>query len=150
MQISDTNHTPLLTRSQYSALSVNNCPSRILKTFNARNGVPTRREYSILSPIVHRRKMAHSVPTRDPQAESRLHSLTMSKFAISISESCQESQSPKGTMGSPWDSHVPPRPPQSHCPSHPKVPRGPWECPDMDMVFAPLVCTHSPPQEYKT
>ena len=37
------------------------------------------------------------------------------------------SQSPKGSKGSPWDSHVPARPPQSHCPSHPKVQRGPWE-----------------------
>ena len=34
------------------------------------------------------------------------------------------SQSPKGTAGCPQDSHVPAQTSQSHCPSHPKVPRG--------------------------
>ena len=34
------------------------------------------------------------------------------------------SQSPKGTAGCPQDSHVPAQTSQSHCPSHPTVPRG--------------------------
>ena len=37
------------------------------------------------------------------------------------------SQSPKGTVGCPQDSHVPAETSQSHCPSHPKVPRGLWD-----------------------
>ena len=37
------------------------------------------------------------------------------------------SQSPKGTVGCPRDSRVPSETSQSHCPSHPKVPRGLWD-----------------------
>ena len=37
------------------------------------------------------------------------------------------SQSPKGTLGCPQDSTVPPDTSQSHCPSRPKVPLGLWD-----------------------
>ena len=76
----------------------------------------------------------------------------LSRFAITIPKSCQDiphspwdygmssgfpcprrditvplsfpSHCPKGTAGCPQDSHVPAQTSQSHCPSHPTVPRG--------------------------